>query len=554
MTEPNPENLIRQTIDGDGNQPIGQVSGTAINQARDIYIGASPQPSYTSLHQLPRDIADFTGREQQIQQIEAGLTQTGTAVPIVAVAGMAGVGKSALAIHVAHRLKGTFPDAQLYADLRGADDRALAPGDVLVDWLRALGVDDGQIPPSLDGRTKLYRQQLEGKRVLVVLDNASKAEQVRPLLMGCSTCGVLITSRQRLAALAGAELVNLSPMAEMEALNLLQSLAGAERLQANDDMARRIVTLCGRLPLAVRIAGAFLRQKHHWSLGEYAKQIANEQQRLQQLNFDQWDVQASFNLSYDALGDDDRRLFQMMGVMPQDFGMPLVAGVMKSESANIKAGIERLIDAQLLEPLADQRYRYHDLMRLFALGKLTDNEKAQTQQSIIDWYVQGASFFDNALTVGRRKQTAEQLGVDEATFEQTALSWFEGERNNLLLASTWLKEQARYDQLSSFVSNLTNFFKRRSYWLDWVDTHELALDAARQTTNKTAEGQMLNNLGLVYDSQGRWDEAIQCYEQSLAVKRELGDRHGEAQTLNNLGLVYNAQGRWDEAIQCYEQS
>ena len=554
MTEPNLENLVRQTIDGDGNQPIGQVSGPAINQASNVYIGASPQVNYSSLHQLPRDIADFTGREKQIQQIETGLTQTGTAVPIVAVAGMPGVGKSALAIHAAHRLKGKFPDAQLYVDLRGADDRALEPGDVLVEWLRALGVDDSQIPPSLDERTKLYRQQLEGKRVLVVLDNASEAEQVRPLLMGCSTCGVLVTSRQRLAALAGAELVNLSPMAEMEALNLLQSLAGAERLQADEDMARRIVTLCGRLPLAVRIAGAFLRQKHHWSLGEYAKQIANEQQRLQQLNFDQWDVQASFKLSYDALGDDDRRLFQMMGVMPQDFGMPLVAGVMKSESANIKAGIERLIDAQLLEPLADQRYRYHDLMRLFALGKLTDNEKAQTQQSVIDWYVQGAIFFDDALTVGRRKQTAEQLGIDEATFEQTALSWFEGERNNLLLANTWLKEQLRYDQLIPFVSNLTNFFERRSYWIDWVSTHELALDAARQTTNRTAEGQTLNNLGLVYKAQGRWDEAIQCYEQSLDVKREMGDRHGEAQTLNNLGLVYKAQGRWDDAIQCYEQS
>ncbi|MEM9809542.1 MAG: tetratricopeptide repeat protein [Cyanobacteria bacterium P01_D01_bin.56] len=537
MTEPSPENLIRQIVDGSGNQPIGQVSdGAAIQQARDVYIGAAPaKQSYTSLHQLPRDIGDFTGRSKQIQTIEAGLTQVGTAVPIVAVSGMPGVGKSALAIHVAHQLKGQFPDAQLYVDLRGVGERPLAPGDVLVGWLRAFGIEDSQIPPLLDERVKLYRQQLEGKRVLVILDNASTAEQVRPLLMGSSSCGVLITSRQRLAALAGAKLVDVFPMEETEALELLRELAGEERLHADKETAQQIVELCGRLPLAVRIAGAFLRQKVHWSLGEYGRLLANEQNRLKQLNFDQWNVQASFNLSYEALSDEEKTLFCTMAVMPQDFEIGLVEGITESEAVDVKTVLERLIDGQLLEPLGNKRYRYHDLMRLFALGKLPGEEIEQIQQRIVDWYEELTYLFDDAFSVNLRKQTAEQLDVDEATFYQSALNWFEVERNNLLWVVTWLKEQTKDEQLLSFVDNLTNFFNRRSYWLDWVNTHEAALTVARQANNKAAESRMLNNLGIVYDSQGRWDDAISYFSQSLNLKRELGDRHGEGITLNNLG-------------------
>jgi Cdc6-like AAA superfamily ATPase len=220
--------------------------------------------SLTARYQLPPDIADFTGRQEEVAQAIAFLRSAAEgaspAVVILVVAGMPGVGKSALAIHVAHRLRDRFPDAQLYVNLRDAEGNPRNPAEVLAEFLRALGVADEFIKgKGLEELSDLYRTRLDKKRALVLLDNAHDEAQVRPLLPGSPTCAVLITSRRRLDALEGAEILELQVMKEAEALELLEKLIGIERVRAEAEAAKRIVKLCGYLPLAVRIVGGTLR-------------------------------------------------------------------------------------------------------------------------------------------------------------------------------------------------------------------------------------------------------------------------------------------------------
>jgi NB-ARC domain len=281
-------------VEGDRNQLIGQVNGGNVfgNVGRDVVIN-QPQPKFLSLHQLPSDIADFTGRTTEIETIHQQLLG-GKSLVISAVAGMAGVGKSALAIHVAQQLAvADYPDVQLYVDLRGVDGDGLKPGDVLARWLRAFGLDESNMPIDLQERASVYRSQLAGKRAIVLLDNARDEAQVRPLLPG-SGCAVIITSRRVLGALDGATVLNLKVLSDPEARDLLAKLVGVERLEAEPD------------------AAAVVQESEH----------------------------------------------------------PVIEG------------IERLIDAQLLEVNADRRYRFHDLLRLFAREKLAGSISVEEQEGI----------------------------------------------------------------------------------------------------------------------------------------------------------------------------
>ncbi len=357
-----------------------------IAQARVVLIQQTLPPTPPSaLYPLPPDIADFTGRREELTRVIAILEQAaetrGTAVVISAVAGMAGVGKSALAIHVAHRLKDRFPDAHLYVDLRGAQGQPLAPVDVLGRLLRALGVENQFIPESLNERASLYRSRMTDKQALVLLDNAHDEAQVRPLLPGNPSCAVLVTSRKRLSALEGAALIDLKVMDEDEALELLGLLAGAERVQVEPEAARRIVTLCGQLPLAIRIAGGKLRGKPHWDLETYASQLDSERRRLGRLHLGDLDVRASFALSYRDLTADDVRLFRLLVLAGHSFSPEVAALLLETDLDTAWEALERLVDLQLLEPTGGERYRFHDLMRLFAQEQLEQEEPAEEQQA-----------------------------------------------------------------------------------------------------------------------------------------------------------------------------
>lgn len=298
----------------------GPVEGAVVgDNAKVQQIFQAPAPALTALHQLPPDIGDFVGREEEAAEVGRLLEQSsvgGRAVLISAIGGKPGVGKSALAIHVAHQLTERFPDAQLYVNLRGGEGQHLDPKEVVAELLRALGVEPQDLPLTPAEREALYRSQLANKRALILLDNAASSAQVRPLLPGSPSCAVLVTSRSSLGALAGAQLLKLEVMPEEEAVQLLAHLAGRGRVAAEPDAAREIVRLCGYLPLAVRIAGAKLKGKPRWQVKNLAKRLRDERTRLTQLHLEDLDVRAAFALSYADLTPKEQRVFQLLGLLP----------------------------------------------------------------------------------------------------------------------------------------------------------------------------------------------------------------------------------------------
>jgi tetratricopeptide (TPR) repeat protein len=555
---------IEQNIGGDRNQAIGNNYGNAIGSVESI-VYLNQQPKFLSLHQLPSDIADFTGRTTEIDIIRQQLL-SGKSLVISAVAGMPGVGKSALAIHVAQQLaESDFPDVQLYVDLRGADGDGLEPRAVLAGFLRAFGFDDSNIPHDLQERASVYRSQLVGKRAIVLLDNAQDEAQVRPLLPG-NDCAVIITSRRVLGALAGTRIFNLMVLSEGDAYDLLAKLVGIERLHAEPEAAAEILQLCDGLPLAILIAGGTLKSKLHWRLADYSRKLADERQRLEHLQLSDLSVRASFELSYQQLSPADGMLFSRLGILVgKDFGEELAAVLHDSDSPVID-GIERLIDAQLLEVTIDRRYHFHDLLRLFAREKLTESTSLEQQeeikQQIVDWGHDRSKFNNAGLDPVKRRQMLPQWiesGEVDANFDEqslmiSALAWFEKERVQLFNAIYWANDAERWDIVVSFSAQLFLFYQARSYWADGEKTCLMAITAARKSGDRYGEGKSINNLGMIYQSQSRWDEAIDCHQTSLSIFRELKHRYGEGQSFNNLGMVYNSQSRWDEAIDCLQHS
>jgi len=567
---------VRQAVTGDRNQVIAKMSGgTAIANVETLIQNLQqPRSPESARYSLPVDAADFTGREDEIRQSETDLS----AGRVVSIVGMAGVGKSALAVRVAHRLKAQFPGGQIYLNLQGEDTQPLSVDAALETLLRALGVDPAQMPTQRAERAAMYRSRMAQALTLVLLDNATDARQVEDLLPGAGAC--LITSRQQLDGLAGIKLVNLDPLPEAEALELFQKMLPIERVQAEVAAARQIVEYCGRLPLALRIAAATLVRRS-WQgrrLVDYAQQFADERQRLDRLRLDNLDIRASFELSYQELETTAAQLLGWLGLLAGDFGTDILMPLSEKPAEPIQTALAALVDGRLVDPLAldpsAERYVLHDLMRLFALEKLeTQTELAVVQAAkvrLVQWCGEQANTWADALNPGRRRQWAEAIALEQATNEsgeptmvaadleprlfQMALSWFEAERQTLVQAFNWAAETQQWQASVALAAKLAAFFNLRGYWGEWVSTHQQALTAARQAGDVHGEGQTLGNLGNVYESQGKRNEAIDCHEQSLKICRVSGDVHGEGQTLGNLGNVYGSQGKWNEAIDCHEQS
>jgi DNA-binding SARP family transcriptional activator len=335
---------------------------------RDPALDLAPATTAYPINQLPADVVDFTGRDKESDLVHAAATGgTGAAPAVTVVVGPAGVGKTALAVHLAHQLADDFPDGQLYVDLRGASER-LPPDQPLGRFLRDLGVPNDRVPPGPDSRAALYRSLLFGKRYLVLLDNAVDEAQVRPLLPGGAGCTVLVTSRNRLAGLTGARTVALDVLGADDARRLLSRVLGPQRTAAEPAAAAEVVRLCGRLPLALRVAGARLVARPSWSVAQLVSRLADERGRLAELAAGDLAVRAAFESSYRALPDAERAVFRALGRLDAaGFDAAAVAGAAGLPPATADRLLERLVDAHLVEPLPPgDRYRLHDLLGLFA--------------------------------------------------------------------------------------------------------------------------------------------------------------------------------------------
>ena len=488
---------------------------------------------------------------------------------MVAITGQAGVGKTALAGHVAHRLRARFPDGQLYARLHGSHTRPLDPAEVLASFLRALGADPGTIPHSLEERTALYRSRLADRRFLVVLDDAASAAQVRPLLPGTPAAAVLITGRPRPVGLEGAQVVTLDALAPGEAMQLLARTAGAARVHGDPATAAEIARLCAHLPLALRIAGARLAAKPHWSLHELAERLGEERRRLGELRAGDLDVRASLDLSYRACRPAERRAFRLLGLVEgPDVAAWAAASLLDLDTASATTLLENLVDASLLgvagrDALGQLRYRFHDVVRLLARERLLEEEPAPAHRAALDRLLAAsvslARHCDQSLHPGHRQappdRDAAAQALPIASLATTRpLDWFEAERTNLVAAVGQAAHGGHTDHAVALALSLLNFLEVRQHLADWENVTTPALQAATGAGDRHAEASLLVMLGKLRCQQGRFGDALACHDRCLPLAQELGDRRLQAETLRIATQVHRLQGRLEEALAHARQS
>jgi tetratricopeptide (TPR) repeat protein len=509
-------------------------------------IQTKPMPA-----ELPRAIADFTGRNKELAELRRHLGKRVLETVVFSIDGKAGIGKSALAIRLAHELVPRFPDAQLYVDLRGSDSKPLSSSGVLNQFLRALGYRSKEIPTEAEAAARLYRSRLAGRRVIVVLDNAASEAQVRPLLPGKTQGVVLVTSRTPLM-LEGAIRLALEPLPEREAVDLVGRVAGRARVQAEPGAAATVVHQCGQLPLALRIAGARLASRPAWTLEELAERLADERSRLSELAIGDLAVRPSFQLSYRSLNVVQARTFRLLGLVDvPSFTPPVVSALTEASVKIAEECLEGLLDAQLLEQSSCGRYHLHDLLRLYARECAEAGESAMERRAslvrALDFYLTTAERYDRILNTARDNQERRE-----------AFSWFEAERSVLVAAAAQAADFGSDPEIPPFAWRLAialvTFFDIRKYMIDWRTVTQAGIRAARCQGNREAEANMPRGLGIVYAQLHQTEEAISCFEPSLEIFRQIGNRRGQSETLSNLAGVYMQVNRLDDVMSCLTES
>jgi DNA-binding SARP family transcriptional activator len=510
---------------------------------------AGPLPVYPA--QLPADIADFTGREAHVNEL-CGLLSLpdADALRVLVVAGAAGLGKTALAVHAAHRVRALFPDGQLYADLRGTSACPAEPGEVLSRFLRDLGVDGGKIPADGEERAALFRTRISGHRMLILLDNARDAAQVRSLLPGSPSCGVIVASRDRTLQLLGGGFIDLGTLPRSEALELFSRIAGNCRAAAEPEATAQIIAACGGLPLALRICAARLAQRRQWQVATLATRLREERRRLDELRIGDLEVRASFQVSYDSLagaragvGADPMRVFRLLGLWPgQRISLPAAAALVSEPEAEAAGALETLVDANLLESPEPDWYQFHDLLRLFAAERAQaeepEEERRAASQRLLRRYREMAAAAAEIVAPQRYRLPGELRPSAAATGSVTeALAWYDSEQGNVIPVLRQAAEAGLHEGAWRLATALYPSFVRRDNWADCVTAHRIAVDSARAAGTRPGEAWVLNNLGSGLHRLGK-KEAFSCLKESLAIRREIGDLDGEAQTLISLADAY----------------
>ena len=436
-------------------------------------------------------------------------------------------------------MRALFPDGQLYVNLRGAEAQALDPPEVLGRFLRALGVEGHSIPDDVDERADLYRSLMADRRALILLDNAADEAQVRPLIPAGAGNAVMVTSRTRLAGLAGAQVIDLDVLPPEQAVELLGKIAGADRVEREPAAAQVIAALCGYLPLALRIAGARLAAKPHWRLQRLAHRLGEHQRRLDELTTGDLEVRASVGMSYSGLGETEQRAFRLLGLLEvPDFASWMLAALLDISAPEAEEVADHLADAQLLDTIGDDatgqlRYRFHDLVRLYARERAVADETVATRRAALERTLQ--TYFERAWATVRqlRLRPPELPGATTPTFPPdpqgelaASYRWLVTEHTGLAVSL----DQAWREGLGGLGQALTrllaDFFEVYGCRDEWEQTHEAALRAARRAGDRHAEASLLRGLGDLRRFQQRLPEAVEFFTDSNVIFRELADTRG----------------------------
>ena len=571
----------------------------AVLRAPAVAAPAESRPAHQIPKQLPAEPHGFTGRT-----VDLAVLDTVPAGGIAAVSGTAGVGKTALALHWAHRARARFPDGQLYANLRGHSPGApAAPVEILAQFLAALGMPPDRVPPDVETAAALYRTLTTDRRILVLLDNAVDPDQVRPLLPAGPGCLVVVTGRDRLTGLVavhGARRLTLEVLSPDDAVELLAGVLGHERVHAEPEAALEFAKLCVHLPLALRIAAANLADRPGAGIEDYVAELreGNLLTALAVPGDEQTAVRTAFGLSHAALPADAQRLFRLLSLVPgADVGAEAVAALAGTAPPRAAALLDRLAAAHLVEHHAPGRYRFHDLLRRYAAelaGRLepaVDRERALRR--LYDWYlaaVDGAArlLYPHMLRLPVSGAPAAFPGLGEAS------AWLDTERGNLVAAVRFAAGHGPRAMAWRLADALRGYFWMCMRCVEWLAVAEAGLSAAdadggpraravarlsladlhfrqgryrqavrnytaslllaRQADWAEAQAAVLGNLGCVYWQSGRPADAASRFGRGLALSRRIGQPAGEAVAFGNLGLVHWEMGRLAEAADHYTQA
>ncbi|GGV69256.1 tetratricopeptide repeat protein [Streptomyces thermoviolaceus] len=572
--------------------------------ARPATPAPAPAPTVARPAQLPATVSDFTGRAAFVSELSEVLASAkGRVMAVSALAGIGGVGKTTLAVHVAHQARPAFPDGQLYVDLRGAGPSPTDPETVLGSFLRALGTADSAVPDSLEERAALYRSLLDGRRVLVLLDNARDAAQVRPLLPGAEGCAALITSRTRMTGLAGAHLVDLDVMSPKEALAFFTKIVGEERVASEREAALDVVAACGFLPLAIRIAASRLAARRTWTVSVLAAKLADERRRLDELRAGDLAVKATFELGYGQLEPAQARAFRLLGLADgPDISLAAAAAVLDLPQEETEDLLESLVDISLLESAAPGRYRFHDLVRLYARDRAERDEQEPGESEaalarLLDFYLATTAGVYAIERPGDKlveHLTPTRRPGLRFTSRTSARDWLYTEANCLL--ATARRQADRPAGLGAAIDLLwaaLDLSESGANSKEYEATATALYEAARELGVARISARALMTLAHAHVDGGRFDRADEEAEQvirlagqaedplpvcwarnargiialyqgrtadgeehlseAIRLFRQLGDRPGEASALCNLSRIRLAAGRLRSAVDLAEQ-
>ncbi|MEO3807430.1 BTAD domain-containing putative transcriptional regulator [Sphaerisporangium sp. B11E5] len=509
----------------------------------------TPAPGTLRPSLLPAGIGDFTGREKLVEHLCAVMAKRTTGpLPVTLITGQAGVGKTTLAVHVAHRMSEAFPDGQLYADLRATETCPADPGKVLTRFLRALGVHASAIPEDIDERVDLYRSQLAGRRILVVLDDAAGQAHVRRLLPGSPPCSVIVTSRYRLSGWPGARTVDLDVLEPVDAENMLAAIVGEKRWRAEPGAAAELVWLCGGLPLGIRAAGTRLTARPHWTIAHFSARFAAG--GLDELTLKDLDVRATLAVGYHRVGDAARRAFRLLGVLDlPSFSVCTAASTLETSPDLAEELIDALTDERLLEVAGTDatgrtRYRFHELVRLYARERAAEEETGTSVRTVItrtlatllalaqeaDGRLPGASY----TPIRGRAPRWPPPGPEHEWLVADPVAWFESERAALVAAVRQAAATGQDELAWELAASLLNVAVLREYWNELEETHRVALVACRYAGNRLGEAVMMRGLAELEHTLGHHTACAGDLRAAHAIFADLGVPAGATEALARL--------------------
>jgi len=554
----------RSTVD---NTVGGSVSGIVV-QAQAIHGDVrfvSAEPKQLKPQQLPPLPAHFTSRVAELDtldRIAADLDGNPAAAGVAVVVGAGGVGKTALAVTWAARNAGRFPDGQLYADLRGfSPETALTPGEVLGAFLRAFGTAPERVPADLAEQAALFRTVTVGKRLAVVVDNALSVAQVRPLIPASSGCMVVVTSRLRLDGLVaeGARFVDMAPLPQVDAIALLTRSIGEARAEREQPDVAELASLCGRLPIALRVAGARLASRPQWRVARVVAELSDERVRLRKLSTqDEASVTTTFDWSYRALPPPAARLYRLVSEHPgPDFDQVVTAAATGLSEEAAADALQLLSDASLLEEAEQDRYRFHDLVRLHGRAQ-PDAERGEVVERIAQWYLHQLTRA-NMVVIPIRWRVSEvclRYQHAPAAFASgaEALDWLDARLSNVLALLHETSAQGRDVLAWQLCEALWELFLHRKHYPQWLSSHEIGIDAARRCGDVVAESRLRCQLARAYLELGRLAAAEKECLRAAELARGAESRRNESVALDQLGMVAQGRGEVDAAVAFFRHS